>query len=136
MRIECPKCTAKQAWFEKTAQDLILRCTCGLHKVVATTIKKMEVQYADSGDDVSLPRKGTHLHATTMCLAVLERATSADITERLVELGHDFTVSDVSSYLTILRNKGLVVPVVIKRGIAGGSTWELTSSCKSLIGVG
>ena len=96
----------------------------------------MEIHHNDCDDDVKLPRRETFLWSTVMVVAVMEGSNSAEITERLVDLGHLFSVSDVSSYLTILRSKGLVRTIASRRGIVGGSTWELTEICKKLLGNG
>lgn len=130
----CPKCKSPHAWYEKSQYDLTLRCRCGYLKVIESTLGAMTIEHNDSGSDVRLPRKDTHLWATLTTLRALESETSAGITNRLIELGNDFNVSDVSSYLTILRSKGLVIATAIRRGVSGGSTWELTEACKTLLG--
>lgn len=135
MKTECPKCGSSSAWFQHTHYDLVLRCLCGLHKVVETRLESVTIQHNDSGADVKLPKSGTHLWKTLMVLSVVGPATSADITGRMNALGeHVFSVSDVASYLTILRSKGLVVATLVRRGVAGGSTWQLTSVCADLMG--
>lgn len=136
MRTECPKCGSHGAWFEHTTYDKILRCLCGYHKVVETKLEQMTIQHNDHGADIKLPKRDTHLWNTLMVLSVIGPANSAEITERLNGLGKEFSVSDVASYLTILRSKGLVVAVEIRRGVVGGSTWELTEVCSDLIGIG
>jgi hypothetical protein len=87
----------------------------------------------DAGSDVKLPKNGTHLRKTLMVLTIMPDASSAEVTERLVDLGCDFTVSDVASYLTILRSKGLVTTVINRRGVPGGSTWILTDKAQDLL---
>jgi hypothetical protein len=135
VKTDCPKCGSTAAWYEKSHYDLTLRCTCGYHKVVLTTLEQMEIQHNDGGDDIKLPRKATHLWATLMVLTTVDVETSVGITTRLRELKHPFSVSDVSSYLTILRAKGLVDSPERRRGIAGGSSWRLTDPCKRLLGM-
>jgi hypothetical protein len=135
MKLECPKCGSMSSWFEKTNCDLIHRCMCGYLKVVATTLKSIEIEHNDSGDDVKLPRKGTKLWETLMILTVEDEASSGEVTERLQEMGKDYTTSDVSSYLTILRARGLVTSVTSRRGMVGGSTWTLTSKASYLLGL-
>lgn len=135
MKLECPKCGSMSSWFEKTHCDLIHRCMCGYLKVVATTLQSIEIEHNDSGDDVKLPRKGTKLWETLMILTVEDEASSGEVTERLQGMGKDYTTSDVSSYLTILRSKGLVTTVNSRRGVAGGSTWTLTDKASDLLGL-
>lgn len=91
------------------------------------------VERNDVGADVKLPRRGTNIWMTLATLANAEGCNSAELTQIMVAAGHSFTVSDVSSHLTILRSKGLVANIDIRRGIAGGSTWQLTDICKTLL---
>lgn len=134
-KTDCPKCGSTSAWYEQSEYDLTLRCRCGYLKVVETKLATMTIEHNDTGIDVKLPRKGTNLWVTLMTLTVVADDTSAGITTRLNELGHPFTVSDVSSYLTILRSKGLVLATTIRRGVTGGSTWTLTDACTAILGV-
>lgn len=83
--------------------------------------------------DVKLPRKESNLWFTLMVAAALEEASSAEITSRLADLGKRFSVSDVASYLTIMRSKGLVETTEVRRGIPGGSSWQITSPCAALL---
>ena len=94
----------------------------------------MQIRHVDTADDIKLPRKGTHLWNTLMTLRTLKEATSASVTSTLVDGGAEVSVSDVSSYLTILSSKGLVAKVDNKRGIVGGSTWKVTAACVQLLG--
>ena len=135
MVTECPKCGSKAAWYTKTHCDLLLNCLCGLSKVVYTTLEKATILHSDAGADVKLPKTGTNLRKTLMVLASESEATSAEITQRLNRMGEKFTSSDVASYLTILRSKGVVEATVIRRGIAGGSTWRLTETAITLLGL-
>lgn len=133
--LECPKCGSQSSWIEKTRTDLVQRCLCGYLKVIFTTIESVQIEHNDSGDDVKLPKQGTKLWETLMILTVEDEASSGEITERLNLMGKDYNVSDVSSYLTILRSKGLVLTVDSRRGISGGSTWTLTDKAADLLGI-
>lgn len=133
--LECPKCGSQSSWMEKTRTDLVQRCLCGYLKVLFTTVQTIEIENNDSGDDVKLPKKGTKLWETLMILTAEDEASSGEITERLKLMGKDYTTSDVSSYLTILRSKGLVLTVDSRRGISGGSTWTLTDKAADLLGI-
>lgn len=134
-KLECPKCSSMSSWFEKSRTDLTHVCLCGYLKVVFTTLESMTIENNDSGSDVKLPRKDTKLWETLMVLATEVKASSAEVTKRLSEMGKSYTVSDVASYLTILRSKGLVVVVDTGRGVLGGSTWELTQRARELVGL-
>ncbi|QZI85792.1 hypothetical protein CPT_Summit_141 [Stenotrophomonas phage Summit] len=138
MRSECPKCGSQSAWIETTRQDTTLRCVCGYLKVLSTKLETIEIIRVDVEAEAKLPRRNSNLWNTVKVLEVHQPASSASITQRLndLKLGTEFTVSDVSSYLTILRSKGLVVTTESRRGLAGGSTWKLSDVCNRLLGVG
>lgn len=134
MKTDCPKCKGYNAWFTRTRTDLILKCMCGYYEVVYTTLESIEIEHNETGASVRLPMKGTNLRKTLMVVSVMPEASSREITERLADMGEAFTVSDVASYLGILRQKGLVQQTEVRRGIAGGSLWILTEAATNLIG--
>jgi len=133
MKTDCPKCGSPSARYMKTETDLILKCLCGLHKVVFSTLTGIEIQHNDTGKDIRLPRVGTRLRRTLSVVLVLEEATTELILERLHEIGEIYDSSDVASYLTILRSKGLVYTTTVRKGIAGGSTWRLTEEAIKIL---
>lgn len=133
MRTECPKCESKAAQIMRDGPDIVLKCLCGFLKVLETTLGTMKAVKIDSGADVRMPRPKSNLFKTLMCVSILDEPTSAEVTQRLQDLGVDHNVSDVSSYLTILRSKGLVETTVIRRGVAGGSSWRLTQATLGLM---
>jgi hypothetical protein len=135
IKVDCPKCGSHNAYYQHTEYDKILRCLCGYHKVIETTLESFIVERNDVGADVKLPRRGTNIWMTLATLANAEGCNSAELTQIMVAAGHSFTVSDVSSHLTILRSKGLVANIEIRRGISGGSTWRISESCKNLLGI-
>ena len=135
MRVDCPKCGSESAWYARDRQDVVLRCMCGYLRVVQTTLKSIIIEHKTSVLDIKLPRRESNLWTTLVVLVGLQSATSAEVTRRLWDLGKDYTVSDVASYLTILRNKSLVRNTEIRRGVAGGSTWVCTDKCLELVGV-
>jgi hypothetical protein len=108
---------------------------CGFQKVVYTQLENMKILRTDTREDIKLPKRDTKLWNTLKVLTALEIASSAEVTQTLADLGNIFSVSDVSSYLTILRAKGLVEAPESRRGVQGGSTWNLTSAAKGLLGV-
>lgn len=115
--------------------DLTLVCYCGYRKVVFTTLDSMEIIHNEPAHSTKLPKAGTYLFATLTCLWQIEPANSREVTDTLILRGHDFTVSDVSSYLMILRSRGLVVVESYKRGVADGSTWGLSDKASELLGL-
>jgi hypothetical protein len=112
---------------------VLLRCLCGYLKVVATSLESIVIRHGTPSGDVKLPRKESNLWFTLMVAASLEEASSAEIAHRLVDLGKEFSVSDVASYLTIMRSKGLVETTEVRRGIPGGSSWQITDPCAALL---
>ncbi len=135
MKTDCPKCGSPHAWYEKTYCDLSIVCMCGYRKVVYSTLNDMEIIHNLPAADAKLPKVGTHLHNTLTCLWSIEPANSREVTDTLIMHGYKYTVSDVSSYLMILRSRSLVEVIDYKRGIAGGSTWELTDIATELLGI-
>jgi hypothetical protein len=133
LKTECPKCGSESAWYSRTHTDLVLRCFCGLHKVVFTTLESSEIQTNDT--EVKLPKLGSHLRKTLNVLSIFTTANSAEIAERLKDLGSPHSVSDVSTYLTILRSRGLVFQTEVKRGVPGGSYWSISSAASTLLGM-
>lgn len=134
MRADCPKCGSTNAWYLKTEYDLAVKCLCGYYKIVYTLLGSIEVQSNEAGANVRLPKNGSNLRKTLLVLSVEEGATSGELTRRLGDMGERFTVSDVASYLTILRSKGLVESPIIRRGVAGGSSWKVTDMAIKLLG--
>jgi DNA-binding MarR family transcriptional regulator len=122
---------------------------CGVEKLLLTILADtIEGPLEDEPEEASslLPRQGTSFRKTLVVLAILPEGSSRDITERLNELngllkapGSVFrkdlllSVSDISSYLTILSGKGLVEKVSNRRGVPGGSTWRLTPKAIELL---
>lgn len=136
MKADCPKCGSPSAWYEKTATDLTIRCLCGCNKLVFTTLTDgITIEHRERPSLTKLPKPGTRVRLALQVLAMIEPATSKEVTDRLNAMGHSFSVSDVSSYLAMLRAKTLVEVVEARRGIPGGSTWELTSIAQSLLGI-
>lgn len=149
MKATCTKCGSPSAWIVKTEFDLILRCMCGIEKLLFTTLADtIEGPLDDEQPEAEtlLPKQGTSFRKTLVVLAILPEGTSREITERLNELngllrvpGIVFrkdlllSVSDISSYLTILSGKGLVEKVSNRRGVPGGSTWRLTPKAIELL---
>lgn len=135
MKTDCPKCGSDSAWYSRTNTDLVVRCTCGFHKVVFTTLGSAVIANIESGTEVKLPKRDTNLYRTLVCVSILMEPSSAEVTERLRDMKRLHSVSDVSSYLTILRSKGLVDVVVNGRGSVGGSTWRLTDKAEDLLNI-
>ena len=136
MRAVCPKCGSESAWIEYGPQDVILRCLCGLHALIQTYLGKMVIDHSEKPEDVTLPRQGTKLWECLLALFDLESASTADITVQANHgRGSKYDTNEVSSHLTVLRYKGLVVVTEFRKGLPGGSTWICTPAAKKLLEV-
>lgn len=136
MRAICPKCGSESARFEYGPQDVVLRCLCGLHKVVQTKLGTLVIDHSEKPEDVSLPRQGTKLWECLIALHDLKSASTAEITMQ-ANIGREaklYDTNEVSSHLTVLRYKGLVVVTEFRKGLPGGSTWVLTDAASKLLG--
>jgi hypothetical protein len=131
--MDCPKCGGTSARYRKSVYDLTLWCLCGYSKVVFSTLDNQEIPVASSPESVKLPRPGTRLRKTLYAVDCLEEGDTASITQRLRDMREDYTASDVASYLTILRSKGLTVTTVSRRGVSGGSNWTVSDSASDLL---
>lgn len=135
-KADCPKCSSPNAWYEKSLYDLTLVCACGYRKVVFTTLESgAEIQHNEPAEAIKLPRPGSKLSSTLDCLLSIEPANSREVRDTLFFRDIVYTVSDVSSYLMMLRSKGLVDVVTSRRGVQDGSTWKVSDAAKKLLGV-
>lgn len=137
MKVTCPKCESPSAWYKVDERDVTLRCMCGYNKVVQTKLKEITIIHADKEEDVRLPRLDTRIHKCMMALKCIEPANSLEVTNFINSMHpQDPTqsVDEVSSQLTVLRNKGIVHPIDRKKGVFGGSTWILTEVAKVKLG--
>lgn len=136
-RPQCPKCGSKSTWLSQDGPDLWLRCLCGCMKLVHTTLKTLDDMAEDLTDveptPMTLPKPGTKLRHTFNALEYLEIATAGEIKLRLHMVGVKFSMTEISSYLTLMRPRKLVDIVVLGKGIPGGSVWEVTDKARSLL---
>lgn len=132
--MDCPKCKSKKTWIEQDRYGKFLRCLCGLTQMIEKYPAVAVIEKSVPTSQVKLPRKGSMFYDTLAILASLELATSATIAQAMMDAGKTCDVSNVSTYLTIMKGKGLVRVVENKRGLRGGSTWAVTDVCKSLLG--
>jgi hypothetical protein len=136
VKFECPKCGQRQSWLEVTGPDVILRCICGLWKVVETQLETVAIRHIDK--KARLPKRDSKLYKTLAVLYAIEPASTAYVTEMLDLGGRTevevivYTVSDVASQLTVLKYRGLVEVVSNKKGVVGGSTWKMTPTAKQM----
>ena len=113
IRTTCPKCASPNARYVRSGLDLEVHCICGYLKVVFSLLGQLE-EHHNGVAVAKLPRPGTHLRKTLMAVECLEEANTADIAQRLIDMGLWYSMSDVASYLTILRSKGLVEQLALE----------------------
>ena len=133
MKIECPKCGSQSAVLIREGKDIIIKCLCGLDKLVASEHEAITIAHNEIEEDIQLPRKGTKLAKCLGAAYTLSPATTAEITEELNNRGNNWSSDEVASFLTVLRYKGLVDVVTYRKGVAGGSTWEITDITDDLM---
>lgn len=129
---KCPKCGGS-SWYTKDKNDVWQRCLCGLNKLVHTTLEAgISIHHSDKPSQESLPRSGTKLHT---CLQAVRATHPGKPTTRDVSQLTGENTSDTASQLTVLMHKGLVERVEERRGVAGGSTWQLTFMAKQILNI-
>lgn len=134
MRAVCPKCTSESAWFEYSEREVLLRCLCGFNKIVQTFLGEIVIDHSEKPEDVTLPRQGTKLWQCLVALSSLQSASTAVITSQVnIDNGVKYDTNEVSSHLTVLRYKGLVVVTEFRKGLPGGSTWIITPAAGKLL---
>jgi hypothetical protein len=132
--VECPKCYSQSAWLKREGPDTVLRCLCGLYRVVASTLETITIEKVAPENEATLPRRGTKLWDCLTVLAGLAPARTDEITVGVNAARSDEqSLSDIASQLTVLRYKRLVVALDSRKGHAGGSTWELTPRSRTLL---
>lgn len=135
MHITCPKCQSATAHIEAEDTDIWIRCFCGYRKVIHTTLDStMSIEHIDMEGKVTIPKKGSKLLECLAALVTLGKASTADIHDLISNRnGSTMTPAEVATFLTILRYRGLVQVVVLRKGISGGSIWEPTEEALELI---
>lgn len=135
MRTVCPKCSSINARYVRDGADIVLRCLCGYHKVVATQLESIQIEHRDTKKEVTLPKQGSKLWYCLLALSSITTGRTDQIHSAMNRLVvEQQTMSEVSSQLTVLRYKGLVEVTENRKGTAGGSTWVLTDVAKKLTG--
>lgn len=127
----CPKC-GDPSWFVQVEEDLVQRCLCGVHRIVRTTVEGLVIVHRPRPKDVMLPKEGTKIQR---CLKALHNYHPRHISTLQVALVTVLESADVSMHLTLLMQRGLIDRVEIKRGKAGGSTWQLTTRAMALLNI-
>lgn len=93
----------------------------------------MEIEHRDTGKNVALPKRDSKIWFCLMSLVGLKIASTLEVCDSLNGVVENKqTMSEVSSQLTVLRYKGLVEVIDNKKGVSGGSTWQLTTRAKQL----
>lgn len=126
----CPRCQSPATWYEREWDDILLRCVCGLRKLVYSKRGSVEVHHKTPRSEVRLPRKGSKLQKS-LTEIVRNHPGAMNTQEVATQVGDGS--AEVASRLMILCNKGLIVKVKEGRGSRGGSTWRLSQACTKLL---
>lgn len=126
------------AWYERTyakhtGEEIILRCMCGYERTVYSRYNGVERLHPLPERDLIMPRQGTR---SSLCLGVVAGrhpnwSTTGEVASRL-----GWPNGDTANFLMVLMHKGLLEKVSEGRGIAGGSTWKLTTRARIKLKLG
>lgn len=102
-----------------------------------TTLGKATIEFSEVKENITLPRQGTTM-SKVVHIVHANPGGSSQLIAQILNLqkgdeNKERTVSDVSSYLTLLKSKGLVEVLEYRRGLAGGSAWKVSDACRELI---
>jgi hypothetical protein len=121
---KCPKCRGR-SWIEKEEQDYIQRCLCGLFKYLQREIDGVTIlSTAVSQLDVKLPPVGTKIYK---CLLAVANSYPKPINTQEIAYHAQLKDKETAALVVMLRVRGIVERKEERRGIKGGSVWELTS---------
>ena len=123
-RVRCPKCS-RGALIVIENNLAVVKCWCGCCRPVEEIVDGMVIFKSTSPVKGDFPRVGSKLSKCLIELYVLKVGTTETLATRLLQ-----TNSDTSSQLTVLQARGLVEKIVENKGVAGGSTWQLSLFAK------
>ena len=126
-RLVCPKCGSNFSWITIEEDAVIQNCVCGLNKFLYfKTADGMTLTRAPSKlKNISLPARGSQLSQVLGCLVAL-----GDLTSRQIATQLSITVDKATTNLSVLRQRGLIVPLECRKGQAGGSLWTVHANVK------
>lgn len=119
----CPKC-GQLSWYEQIDADIVQKCLCGLHRYAFILRDGILTKHRIPKAEVSLPERGTKIHATLMILA---GAYPYPMSTKAVSKHHGHTMADTASELMVLDHRGLADKIEERRGLHGGSIWQLSA---------
>ncbi|NOQ30222.1 MAG: hypothetical protein GQ570_03770 [Helicobacteraceae bacterium] len=126
-RYPCPKCGGIAVLVIED-REVIHQCLCGIRKVVEEVKDGMVIYRSDKPSTSTLPMAGTKLSKCLGMLYANEPATTQTIAEKTKQ-----TSSNTASQLTVLQAKGFALRTHVNKGVAGGSTWEVTPLARRII---
>jgi hypothetical protein len=111
------------SWYEKIDADIVQKCLCGLHRFVYVLRDGIMTKHRIPRAEVTLPVKGTKIHETLMVLA---GAYPYPLSVKAISKNQGHTMADTASELMVLDHRGLADKIEERRGLHGGSIWELS----------
>jgi hypothetical protein len=127
--LHCPKCRGL-LWLEDLDREVVLKCLCGFLKFVEISVPSGgTITHKEGRSPEWLPRKGTKLHRCLMVVFAEGVVKTAEVASRLQQ-----SSSETATQLAVLcKVKGLVRVTENRRGLPGGSVWELTDLAKKAL---
>lgn len=120
----CPKGCGRESRYEVVGSVVWQNCYCGFSRpAYSKNSEGILIKHVQAKTSVRLPKLGTRL--SNCLLAVAEAGT---VTTGQVAKAVELPTGDTATQLTILSCRGLVERVLENKGVAGGSTWELTET--------
>ena len=125
---DCPKCGGKETGYEVVQSQVWFRCSCGRRELRYERNKDGIIIRHTENRNMRLPKKGTKLYACLIFVAEHEGCRTGDVAMSMKD-----SASKVATQLTVLMCRGYITRVDTRRGVAGGSSWELTAATKKIL---
>ena len=128
--LRCPRCGGL-SWMEYHDPDLIQRCLCGLHRYLRRDVDGMTIMTAAvSQREARLPAQDTKIYK---CLLAVAQSWPSTI--MTLEVAHVARLhgKETSALMAVLSARGLVERLEERRGLVGGSIWQLTTTAAGMM---
>ena len=126
-KLPCPKCGHK-TWFEQMdARTWTQRCVCGLMIFILREEEGGREVYRKvvPTQQTRLPEVGTKLHT---CFRAVAMAYPETIASSEVITNSGLKSKETGALLVALMARGLIDRIEGRRGLPGGSIWQLSSA--------
>lgn len=131
-QIPCPRGCGGRTWVMKEITgDWVLKCMCGYLGWIEKYQDGMRLKRTViRAEEVGLPQADTKISRClyAMVLTHPEPSKTAEVAERA-----GLKRGETSSLLVALMGQGLIDRVEVRKGLEGGSIWELTYTAEKLL---